>query len=719
MPVAPSRVETLRLDSLMRYPGPIRLERIQSEATIALPLSMRKTIGSATLKLRGSHSTALLATRSQLSVVLNDQVVTQIPLDGATPTLHHDIALPVDLLLPDFNRVTFRVVQHYAANGPESPFAPELWTQIDTTRSTIALDAVDRAVTPRLADLAEIFTPKEHGNRRIAVLSASPILLDENALRAGSLISQALGLRLRYAPLAIAAGKPRRPQTADATPSHALDLSPWNGQDAVLFGTRDQIAPFMPAATVARITGPFLGLYPQPSNPSRVLLLVSGRDDDELLRAATVLTFDNFPYPPAPEAVIQNVELPDWSEGLADKALSPGRSYSFKELGFDTRTLNGYHREEAEISFFLPADFHVKEQDKATLSLHYALGAGLEPGSLINVLVNREFATTIRVENTRATIVEADRHAIPMRLFRPGENTLTLAPHFLPGDRNALASPGDGMLMSLFSDSTLKLPKLPRFTVLPNLELLARTGFPLTDKPDGSETRLWVTGDDAETLSAAYTLLGRLVQTTGMPLFRLHASFDPKAPREDLIVVAPRKSLPADLLSPVQPEGSLRNRLEHQLTSRWPKTQRFFDRLTPARPDVDLSKPLGARILVAQFESPFQADRTATVFTAESATLLRSGMYSLVTPGPWSGLHGAWTLWDPRSAKSTWKSPEKTFDRGDVGVTLSLSRLASRFPLPFLAFVLGLAMLVALLSLAVIQRSFRKEPTGEITERLF
>ncbi|MNR75487.1 Cyclic di-GMP-binding protein precursor [compost metagenome] len=718
--VAPSRVETLRLDSLMRYPGPIRLERIQSEATLALPVSKRMAVRSAALRLRASHSASLIKGRSQLSIALNDQIVAQLPLDGAAPMLNQEIPLPVELLDADFNRVTFRVVQHYAASGPESPFAPELWTQIDTARSTIVLDASYRALAPRLADLSEIFSPKEHGDRRVALLSASPILLDETSLRTGSLIAQALAVRLRYVPLAIAAGKPTHlPATGDA-PASGLDLSRWNGRDAVLFGTREQVSPFLPPATSARITGPFLGLYPQEGNPGKVMLLVSGRDEDELLRAASVLAFDNFPYPAAPEAVIQHVELPEWSDDGVQKALAPGRTYTFKDLGFATRTLNGFHREEAEIAFFLPPDFHVKEQDKATLSLHYALGAGLEPGSLITVLVNREFATTIRVENQRATIVEADRHSLPMRLFRPGENTLTLATRFTPsGPKAMLADPGEGLLMSLFNDSSLRFPDLPRFTELPNLELLARTGFPHTEKPDGSKTRLWVTGDDPETLSAAYTLVGRLAQTTGLPMFRLNVSFDPKAPSEDLLVVSPRSALPSDLL-PTSNVGPVDvSRFERVLTRYLPFTTRYFARVTPKPSEADLSGPLGSRILVTQFESPYQTGRTVTLWTADSAALLKAGMDSLIKPGPWSGLHGAWTLWDPRNTKSTWESPKTTFDRGRLGITLSLSRLASRFPLPFLAFVIGLSLLLALLILALIKQSFRKEPAGEISERIF
>lgn len=660
--VAPVR-QQVRLDGMMRYPGPVRLERIQSESTIPLPISRRFELNAATLKLRATHSAALLKDRSRLSVILNDHVLAQIPLDGAQPTLAQDIALPVEYLEPDFNRLTFRVIQHYAASGSEDPFAPELWTQIDSARSQVVLEGAYRPLSPRLADIEELFSPKDHGDRQIAMISASPNLLDEAALRTGLLLSQALALRLRYVAPAFVAVKPI-PRAFEDNPN-GLDPTTFKGSDAVLFGTREQLTRFLPTSTTSRITGPFLGIYPQEGRPEKVLLVVSGRDEEEVQQAATVLCFANFPYPAAAEAVVQRLELPEWTEETGFK-LMPGQTQSLKDLGFQTRTISGFHREEAEISFVLPPDLHVSNDDVALLSLHYAHGAGIEPGSSITVLVNREFATEVLISQNRATIVDSEVHAIPLRLFRPGPNTLTFVPRFAPAASTAaVTTPVDGLLMTLYNDSTLKLPKLRRFVELPNLSLLAHAAYPYAQKPDGSETRLWVTSEDSETLSAAYNLAGKLAQTTGMPLFRLLASYDVKTPSEDLMVVATRDSLPTEFTQaigrlPQHPENPLRD----WLRDLHPIAQRFI----PERPDttLDLTGMLGSRLLIAQFESPYQRGRLVSLWTADNPRALQAGMRTLVAPGAWTELNGAWTVWDPVNKKHVWRPAQRTFDRGQL-----------------------------------------------------
>lgn len=84
---------------------------------------------SSALYLEFQHSIELLPNRSWLQIIVNDKVIKHIPLtkenaEGTKMT----IPLPVELL-KDFNRLNFRVQQHYT-DKCEDPLDKSLWTQI-------------------------------------------------------------------------------------------------------------------------------------------------------------------------------------------------------------------------------------------------------------------------------------------------------------------------------------------------------------------------------------------------------------------------------------------------------------------------------------------------------------------------------------------------------------------------------------------------------------
>lgn len=675
-------VETLRLPlaKLLNAPGSLRLERVKSEASLQIPVNLRMTLRSAKLKLHLTNSIALLKHRSQLVVALNDRVVSQVPLDGGHPTRVLDVRLPVDDLKADFNRLTLSVAQHYAIDTCEDPFAPELWTEIDAVRSYVELDVAYRPLRPRLADLAEIFSAKDPSPRRIALMSGSEELLDEAMLRAGSLVAQGIALRLRNVPLEVIATKPRKVAYPLPAPLGGLDPEAFGPRDGVLFGTIDQLAPLVGSAIAEDVRGPYLAVYPLPADPRRLVVVVSGRDEAELKTAATAFAFLDAPFPETPSAVVRDVALPTWPDYAGHNVLALGQTYSFQDLNVATQTLDGLNKAEAALTVALPADAWVLGSDKLPLSLHFSHGANLRANSVVTILVNGQFADAIPISDTRAHVYEGQRVALPLRLFRPGQNTITIAPHFLPeGEGACKPIPTDGLPMTIFRDSTLTVPKLPHFAEMPDLALFGRTGFPYTRTPDGNGTRLWVGGYDLNTLAAAWTLMGRLAQTSGMPLFRMQCSFDPSAPPDDLLVVGPRAALPSDLLA----------RLD---------ARRADDQPAAARTAVTFAVGNAApeTLMAAQLESPYARGKTATIFTAESARSLRNGVHSFVHPAAWDGLQGSRTDWDPRGQQVASQRSDYAYTLGHLSPFFAIGRFATRHPIAFAGLALALAGLLVL-----------------------
>ena len=144
--VAKTPSGTLTLASLMPARQQIRLRYTADEFTLYVPVSPRSKVKSALLHLQLTNSISLIKERSQLVVRLNGRVLAQVPLNPAQPETSIDVRLPVALLKPGYNQLTFAVAQHYTLRC-EDPSAPELWTEIDTVTSSGA-SAYARAAEP-------------------------------------------------------------------------------------------------------------------------------------------------------------------------------------------------------------------------------------------------------------------------------------------------------------------------------------------------------------------------------------------------------------------------------------------------------------------------------------------------------------------------------------------------------------------------------------------
>lgn len=688
--------------------GPIRLAKARSETSIYVPHSLRTSVTSASLRLSLTSSLALVKGRSALSVLLNDRTVGQVPLDGANARKTVDIPLPPDRFEVGFNRLTFRVSQHYLSEGCEDPFSPELWTEIDTSRSAILLGESPAALQPRLADLGELVSPKELGDRRYTILSA-PGPLDEATLRIGGLIGQGIALRLQYVPPALT-HRQAIPSPSSAKGSFpGLDPGQLGSSDAVLFGPRDKLAPLVSRAIAAKIGGPFLGVYPQDADPRRLMILVSGRTDEEVLTAAKAFTLLGSPLPETSEALVNGLVPPRWEAHSAKDTLMVGGHYSFSDLGVRTRTLNGYAGEGVDLSFGAPPDLHARDKSKLVVHLHFAHGAGLRNDSVVNVYLNQHLETAILLGQDKAENFDDYRIELPVRSLLPGRNVLSFQPRFMPlagGDCEPMS--GENLLMTLFEDSSLDVPEVPHFARMPDLRLLASSGFPYSVRPDGADTAVWVSAKDPSTVSAAWTLMGRLAQTSGTPWLQAEVSFGGGASSKDLLVVAPLSKLPPAVLRGA-PLG-----LSPSLSLPQPSPVLLGERQAPeAR--LDLQSPPGGSLIGLQYESPFQPRRTVTLFASAGSSQLRKGIDALVQPGGWSNLAGNWLVLDERTEKLAHRRVGGGYEVGELGMTERVSDLVSRYPVPFAALVVGMATMLAF-ALHLLLNRLRKEQHGDVQD---
>lgn len=673
------------------------LRSSESEYVIYVPVSSRVSVKRARLHLELTNSISLLPGRSQLSVMLNDSVVAQIPLKARQPSVKADITLPVERLDTGYNRLSFRVAQHYTLEC-EDPSAPELWTQIDAEVSELSFEAALRPIEPRLSEIGELIDRRGWGPYRLVLLTAEGTM-DDAALGWGALVAQGAALRLEYKALEL--------QWRQVGSS----LDSLRGADHVLLGTRDQLEPLLGKARAQEIEGPVISIEPLEADPTHFLLILSGPAAEDVELAAKVFSHLNTLFPDTASLEVSSLDLPRLGSYLARRGIRPNAVFTFAELGLDTVTVGGIDAHGARLEFWVPPDLYSASDEEIDLRLHLAHGAAMRKDSVLNVLLNGTFENVIHIKDDDGAVFRGYHLRIPLRSLRPGPNEISFQPQLMPlitGECQAIQY--DNLLLTLFGDSELEVPAAEHRVLLPDLSLLARTGFPYTLWPDGSGVAVEVTGRSEGSVEAAWTLAARMSQILGYPWHGAHFSFSRPDDDLNLIVIGPEGELPKDLVraSPLV--------LGEKQVSHYPTLTGLSGRTLPAgvigrfklwlmgpgpapAPAVPESAVvtqragLGRYCAAMQFESPRRRRRTVTLFTASSAERLARGISELVEPSLWGGLQGDLAVWQPERKGVEWYKVGHAYAVGSSGVRTRIAFIFSYRPW-FWLMILGLSTLL-------------------------
>ncbi|MEI6414132.1 MAG: cellulose biosynthesis cyclic di-GMP-binding regulatory protein BcsB, partial [Pseudomonadota bacterium] len=719
-PVA-STAKGLPLATYMTEDRPLRLTRTDGADHISIPLARRYRLEGAVLHLRVTNSMALLKGRSQLSVALNDRTVVQLPLNPEQPETTADIRLPTALFRPGYNDLLFSVSQHYTSSC-EWPGAPELWTEIDTRDSTLTLTGELAPLEPRLVDLDDLFDPKLRRDTPLRILTVGETLTPEQ-LDWGGRVAQSMALRLRYVPLDLR-HVPARPAAGEEHRGTAhfpgLLQSPLSDGDSVLMGTREQLVPYLDPTLIAAMTGPFLGVYPLDLNPRRLVLVVAGTRPDEVATAALTLGLLNFPYPDAPTMRVDEIHWPAGGDPAPLNSLPAASVQAFSRFGLRDRTLRGDNAEPLILEVNLPPDLYAPENATLDLRLHFAYGAGMRRDSVLNIQANGEFQGAIALDDPHGGVLRNYRVAIPLRSLNPGHNRLTFHAHLVPqvtGECTQVQT--RNLILNLFADSTLTMPAAVHYATLPDLSLLARTGFPYT--AGGGNPVVVVAGRDSDTAVAAWVLLAKLAQDRGLLLRQAEVVFalEERHRGRDILALGTPASLPTDLLKGAPLRWGTQGALPYPygagvsaeavalegnwLTRGWRWLQEGLPvaiegRMQPATVTLAQSSEPGRYSLALQYPSPLMAGRTLTAILAQTPATLREGVTALVRPELWTQLAGDVATW--RAGESTLNHQQvgRDYQVGDVGPLATAEFYFSRYPWIWFAALLLVTGVLAMLT---------------------
>jgi hypothetical protein len=344
---------------------------------------------------------------------------------------------------------------------------------------------------------------------------------------------------------------------------------------------------------------------------THALLAVTGAKYDEVKIAAETLASLSFDYPGSQELSAFEFKVPKVPPYGGRSVIIANKTYTFKTMDFETSSFQGVNPVGKDLVFRLPADFVMQQNRTAKLILNFAYGAGMRESSALNVLINGKIVRAVGMDKKGGDFLQNYEIDIPAYLFKPGRNIISFGVELHPNLKECDLKLMGNLFLTIFENSTLTFPDMPRFVELPKLELFMLNGFPFTRWPDGFESMIYLADDSDESVGAALNLVGLISQKNSFPLLNIKLSTTPpKNWKGDLITISTPKALPAEIKEKSPLHTSKTSLVPYPVVQGWEgETSLAFSRQISS-----LGKGNG---MLMQFESPYEVGRTVMSLVAD------------------------------------------------------------------------------------------------------
>ena len=628
----------------------IKLRGVDGSRTLAFPIRSDEVVVAAKLRIAYDYSPALIPELSHLKIQLNDRMamVEGLP-QGKGLANGREINLD-PRLFRDMNELRFTLIGHYTRQC-EDPFHSSLWLLLSDL-GRLELTLAPLSSVNDLKNLpAPFFDKRDNVPLSLPFVFASPPNL--GTLKAAGVLSswfgQQAGVRGAQFPVSV------------------NTLPEGNAVVFLLGGENLQGVKGVAAST--------LSIQPHPSNPNAKLLLVSGVNEAELMRAARAIALLS------PSLSGQTVTVTKETESALRKPydapawIRTDRLVKFGEIAKpEELRVQGYYPEVVRLNYRVPPDLFTWRTPGVPMHVKYrASRLPLHHSSSLNVNINSVIIDTLPLNELYDKVEAQSRPILPKTenksisdaaLFIPpyavtGRDQLQLAFSFdVIKEGECRNMPPDNLQAAIDSESTLDFSGFPHYVAMPNLSYFSSLGFPFTRMADLSETAVILPDrPNVEEMGLYLVLMGRMGEATGYPALRhevIAASDVEKMADRDLLVIGSANNqklmgLWADRMPMVQAGGERRLRepnVSWRPSYRW--EQKDIDPSASNTPSLSLSGVGNLTTLMA-FESPLKSSRSVVFVYADKSVDLRKISDLVTDPERVSTIQGDFGVVDDKS----------------------------------------------------------------------
>lgn len=615
---------------------PVQLNGIDGYETIAFGLRQDQMVLKAKLRLRFSYSPSMIPDLSHIKVYLNDEVLATIPLpkDQAGFEQIREVELN-SLYLTDFNRLKFQLIGHYTMDC-EDVMHSSLWASI-SNKSELELTVQPLELHNDLAILPLPFFDF-HDNRRLNLPFAFAGTPSFETLRASGMVASWFGGLASYRGA-------RFPALLNQLPAG----------NAVVFVTNQERLESLDLPT---IDGPSIKLIDHPRQPGAKLLVILGRNGQELQKAASALVLGQAVLS-GQTARIETVEYPPRRAAYdAPNWLPVDRPVKLGELVENPEQLEvrGRLPRPLRVNVRVPADLMLWQNKGVPIDLKYRYTPPVaDDNSTVNVSINNQFLQTMRLQPNER-FGENDNLVIPLRHDdRALDHGDILIPALKVGSDNQLqfqfafdyhkqglcrSFQLDNVWAALEPNSVIDFSHFYHYSEMPNLSFFANSGFPYTKYADLAETAVILPKTPTATDIEVYlTSLGLMGKSTGMAGLRFELvsadHLDDMADRDLLVIdTAPNSELLQRWHGQIPVALGQEQRSFLANFTRW-QAYRNLQRPTEHNLATDPSvvRTDGSLSLLVGFESPLKSGRSAIALTASDSSAADNLLFGLQDSG--------------------------------------------------------------------------------------
>ncbi|WP_438442653.1 cellulose biosynthesis cyclic di-GMP-binding regulatory protein BcsB [Kluyvera georgiana] len=619
---APSRDVKLSFAQIAPPPGSMVLRGSNPDGGVEFGMRSDEVVSKAQLNLTYTPSPSLLPITSQLKVYLNDELMDVLPVTKEQLGKKVTAQIAVDpLYITDFNRVRLEFIGHYR-DVCENPANNTVW--LDVARNS-SLDLTYRSLKVR-NDLSHFPVPffDTRDNRTLElpmVFAASPDLQQQQA---AGIIASWFGAKAGWR------GQ-NFPVLFNTLPE----------RNAIVFATNDRRPDFLREHPA--VNAPTIEMIDHPSNPYMKLLVVFGRDDKDLLKAAQGIASGNILFRGDSVTVDEVKPLRPRVPYDAPNWVRTDRPVTFGELKTYEQQLQSTGLEPASInlSLNLPPDLYLMRSTGIDMDLKYRYTMPpVKDSSRMDISLNNQFLQSFNLESTQ------DVNKLMLRLpvlqgLLDGKNDISI-PALRLGAMNQLRfdfqymnpMPG-GTLENCITfqpvqnhvvigdDSTIDFSDYYHFLPMPDLRTFANAGFPFTRMADLSDTVIVMPKTPSEaqvsTLLNTVGVVGGQTGLAGTSMTIIDDGSQIKSKDADLLLIG---SIPQqlkddkhiDLLVNAAQSWVKTPVRHHDLPSIYMDED---DRQASVQTGITSSGPMAA---VVGFESPYYKQRSVIALLADSAS---------------------------------------------------------------------------------------------------
>ncbi|HED9568754.1 TPA: cellulose biosynthesis cyclic di-GMP-binding regulatory protein BcsB, partial [Klebsiella pneumoniae] len=616
----PQREVKLSFATIAPPPGSIVLRGSRPDASVEFGMRSDELVANALLNLEYTPSPSLLPVQSQLKVYLNDELMGVLPVTKEQLGKKIRAQLPIDpLYITDFNRVRLEFVGHYR-DVCENPASSTLWLDVGR-ESYLDLTYQSLKVNNDLSHFpVPFYDPRDNRPLKLPMIfPGSPAVTQQQA---AAIVASWFGSKAGW--------------RGQQFPVYFNELPDRN---AIVFATNDKRPDFL--RDHPPVKAPTIEMIDNPNDPYVKLLVIFGRDDNDLLLAAKGIAQGNILFRGSSVTVDgiktllprQPYDAPNW--------VRTDRSVTFAELKTYEQQLqsSGLVPDAITVALNLPPDLYLLRANGIDMDLKYRYTMPpVKDSSRMDISLNDQFLQSFSLNSSQ------DVNKLILRLpvlqgLLDGKSEVTI-PALRLGAVNQLRfdfqymnpMPGGSIdncitfqpvqnHVVIGDDSTIDFSKYYHFIALPDLRVFANAGFPYSRMADLSDTLVVV--PKAPTQGQVATLLqalGGIGSQTGLAAINLQMTDDGnqiKNKDADLLLIG---AIPSSL------KDDTKINLLVEATKSWVKMpMRHYDlasiypddeaRTPNTRTDITSSGPMAA---VIGFQSPYNDQRSVVALLADS-----------------------------------------------------------------------------------------------------